>query len=235
MPDLDPAHESPQRVATPTAAIFDLDGTITQHSTYIPFIWRVARTNPAKLIHVAPILAAAALYRARLMSRAKLKELMLGGVLGGMPMVEVQRYAVEFTDQCMRQALRPGALKRIERHKAAGDYLILATASFEFYAEIFGQRLGFDQVIATKTVRDPQGRITGAIDGENCRGEAKLRRIFEALPALKAQFRVVAYSDHHVDLPLLRWADCAFAVNPTKSLRQQAPAENFEILDWNVA
>lgn len=233
MPDPADDHQRPARTAT--AAIFDLDGTITKHGSHTPFIWGVARRKPAKLIHIAPILAAAMLYKGRLMSRAQLKEIMLGAVLGGAPNAEVQRHALDFADHWLPRSLRPGALKRIERHKAAGDYLILASASFEIYAEIFGRRLGFDRVIATKTVRDPHGRMTGAIDGENCRGQAKLRRIQGAWPELKSQFKVIAYSDHHVDLPLLRWADCAFAVNPTKSLRRQARAEQLEILDWNVA
>ncbi len=160
---------------------------------------------------------------------------MLRAALGGVPSADVHRYAVDFTDRCLRRTLRPGALKSIARHKVAGDYLILATASFEFYAEIFGQRLGFDRVIATKTVVDTQSRITGAIDGENCRGDEKLLRVLRALPELRSRFRVVAYSDHHADLPLLRWADRAFAVNPTQSLQEYARAEHFEILDWNVA
>jgi len=235
MSDTNPTDDRQPPATTPTAVIFDLDGTITKHGTYTPFVWHVARRNPAKMIYVAPILAAASLYCVRLLSRARVKEVMLGAVLGGAPKAEVKRQAVDFAEHCLRQALRPGALKSIEKHQAAGDYLILATASFDFYAEIFGQRLGFDLTIATKTVRDAEGRMTGAIDGENCRGEAKLQAILAALPELKSRFQIIAYSDHHVDLPLLRWADRSFAVNPTRSLRHQALAEHFEILDWNVA
>ncbi|MDP6183004.1 MAG: HAD-IB family hydrolase [Gammaproteobacteria bacterium] len=219
----------------PTAAIFDLDGTITRYGTYTPFVWGVACREPAKLVHVVPVLAAAAAYKTGLITRTRLKERMLLATLGGVSRAEVRRHATDFTDRFMRGNVRPGALKSVERHKTEGDYLILATASFAFYAEIFAQRMGFDRVIATRTVLDTEGRMTGAIDGENCRGDAKLLRVIGTLAELGSQFRTVVYSDHHADLPLLRWADHAFAVNPTKALKQCARAERFEILDWNVA
>jgi phosphoserine phosphatase len=43
---------------------------------------------------------------------------------------------------------------------------------------------------------------------------------------------VIAYSDHHADLPLLHWADKAVAVNPTRRLAATAGIEGIAIEDW---
>ena len=42
---------------------------------------------------------------------------------------------------------------------------------------------------------------------------------------------MVAYSDSHVDLPLLRWAHKGVAVNPSRRLRRCARSEGLEIVD----
>jgi phosphoserine phosphatase len=53
-----------------------------------------------------------------------------------------------------------------------------------------------------------------------------------ALSADRAQACVIAYSDHHSDLPLLRWADRAVAVCPSAALAAAATAEGFVIESW---
>jgi HAD superfamily hydrolase (TIGR01490 family) len=208
--------------AKPVAAVFDLDGTITQHPSYIPFLYSVARRTPLKLLYAGPILLAALAYKLGLITRGRLKEFMLKTVLGGASREAVTAYAVAFVERCISHGLRPGALQAIAEHKARGDYLILATASFEFYVERLGGRLHFDAVVATRSLWDDGGRIVGRIDGENCYGAEKLRRLERALPDLRTNYRVIAYSDSHVDLPLLRWADAGIAVNPTRRLRTRA-------------
>lgn len=233
MPGARPAEETGGGSARPVAAVFDLDRTVTKWGTFTPFLLFAARRRPLKYLLIGPLLLAALGYKLGLISRGRLKEFMLTSVLGGATRDEVAALAGAFIEQRVNQGLRPGALRAIAEHKAKGCYLILATASFEFYVERLGHQLGFDRVVATRSLWDQGGRLVGRIDGENCYGAEKLRRLEEALPELSARYRVVAYSDSHADEPLLGWADIGIAVNPTRRLRRRAKAGDFELVDWN--
>jgi HAD superfamily hydrolase (TIGR01490 family) len=224
-----------QAQARPVAAVFDLDGTITKRATYLPFLLSVARLRPSKFLHAGPILVAALAYKLGLISRGRVKEIMLGAVLGKASRDEVAVYADTFVAQCLSRGLRPGALRAIAEHRAEGHTLILATASFDFYVERLGEKLGFNSVIATRSAWDNGGRLFGRIDGENCYGAEKLRRLEEAMPGLRANHQIIAYSDSHVDLPLLCWADTGIAVNPSRKLRDRARSRGLTVVDWSQA
>lgn len=226
---------SPDVAARPVAAVFDLDKTITRRATYVPFLLSIARCDFRKLLYAAPIAGAGLAYKLGLISRGRVKEIMLSTIVGRASRSEVAAYAEAFVAECVTRGLRSGALRAIAEHRARGHKLILATASFDFYVEPLGRELGFDSVIATRSAWDEGGRLLGRIDGENCYGAEKLRRLEEALPDLRSNHRVVAYSDSHVDLPLLRWAHEGVAVNPSRRLRRRARSDGLDVVDWNAA
>jgi len=217
----------------PTAVLFDLDRTITRRGTYTPFLFWVARRRPAAFLSVPLLLAAALAYRMRWIGRGRLKEIMLWRVMGAMPRAEVDAFAEGFVDAEIEQRLRPGARVAIDCHRHAGHRLVLITASFNFYAEIFAQKLGFGDVVATAAEWDDQDCLTGRLVGENCYGPAKFRALSEKLPDLKDSHHLIAYSDHHTDADLLTWVDAGTAVNPSRRLRQLAERQGLTIIDWN--
>lgn len=53
-------------------------------------------------------------------------------------------------------------------------YAVIISASPDFLLEDISERLGFDTLICTR-----HNKKTGAITGENCRGEEKVRRLYE--------------------------------------------------------
>ncbi len=222
---------SPQHTR-PIAALFDLDRTITTRGTYTPFILSVARHKPRAFARVPAIVHAAWCYRRGRITRSALKETMLKAVLSNALRAEVDIFARAFVETWLQRYIRPGARRTIATHRAAGDYLILITASFDFYASLFADALGFNTVIATQAAWDDQGRLTGAIEGENCYGASKLKALIHRFPDLKTRYETCVYSDHHTDLPLLEWADRAVAVNPDRKLASLAKAAGFEVRDW---
>lgn len=224
---------SSETAGRPVVAIFDLDRTITRYGTYVPFLWSAALRHPPRLLYAGPILLAAAVYKLRLITRKRLKEFMLSAVLGGASRREVEARAEAFVARCTAHGIRPGARRAIQEHKDNGDYLVLATASLDLYVNRFGAYFGFDAVVATKTNWHEAGRISGRIDGENCYGAEKLRRLETDLPEMRGDYLIFAYSDSHADLPMLRRADRAFAVNPSRRLRRLAAKEAIEVVDWN--
>ena len=99
---------TPYVAARPVAAVFDLDKTITRRATFIPFLLSVARRDPQTLIHAAPIAGAGLAYKLGLVSRARVKEIMLSGFLGTARRPEVSKYADDVVAACIARGLRPG-------------------------------------------------------------------------------------------------------------------------------
>ncbi|MCA1750059.1 MAG: HAD-IB family hydrolase, partial [Sphingomonadales bacterium] len=95
--------------------------------------------------------------------------------------------------------------------------------------------LGFDDVVATASRRDEEGRVLARIDGENCYGTAKLRMI-EAWAAdyapIRGAIHVRFHSDSESDLPVFEWSDERIAVNPTAKLRKLAEERGWPIIAW---
>ncbi len=218
-------------------AIYDMDKTITRAATWTPFLRHAVRARAPWRAALLPILAGVGFgYWAGIGDRASLKEnaqrLMIGDTVRA---ADLAALADGFAGALMKTGIYPAAIARIADDRAAGYRLVLATASFDFYVQAIAARLGFDAVIATRSVVDDQGGVRAAIAGENCYGAAKLQMI-EAWLAAQGIARDAAhirfYSDHVSDAPTLAWADEAFAVNPHPPLRAMAARRGWLVLDW---
>ena len=220
-----------------TVAVFDMDRTITRSGTFSPFLLHFCRTNKAKYVHVPYILGSMIAYKAGFFSRKALKERMLDSFLAGLPRRDVSAYARSFLQHLLdNDGFCPGALKAIAGHKDAGHTLVIATASMDFYVEVIAAHLGFDHIVATGSCWTPEDTLTREIIGENCYGSGKLDMVKKALPDIdmaRENYHVIAYSDHHTDMPLFNWADVAVAVNPNSKLTKLAGQKGFQLDNWH--
>lgn len=216
-----------------TIVFFDLDGTITRRDTYVVYLLGFLVRRPWHFARQAvPLAWAVALHWAGLRDNTWLKCTFLARILGGRPRAELEDWTVRFVDGLLRRGLRSQALAEIAAHRAAGDRLILMTASLDVYALPIGERLGFDGVIATRTMVDGAGRLTGELEGGNCYGGEKLVRAKAVVDQLEPGTRTVVYTDHHSDFELLRWAHRAVAVRPTRRLRSLLGASGIPAAEW---
>ncbi len=217
-------------------AVYDMDKTITYAPTWTSFLVRTAKSEAPWRLALLPVAALATLgYVARLIGRARLKEITHRLLLGpAMPEPVAARAAERFAEHVVASGLYAGALAQIAEDRAAGYRLVLATASYGFYARAIAARLGFEAVIATEVERD-HGVIRPRIAGENCYGPAK-RAMLEAWLAGQGIARPDAmvrfYSDHVSDVPSLEWADVAIATNPHTQLRARAWEHGWWVVDW---
>ncbi|MDP9086299.1 MAG: HAD-IB family hydrolase [Pseudomonadota bacterium] len=217
-------------------AIYDMDRTITRRATYTPFLLHAARLRGSWRLALVPVvLGSMAAYGLKAIDRARLKEinhrLLLGYALSD---DELQPLIEAFAEQTLRENIQPGAVRAIARDRAEGRRLVLATASYALYVEAIAERLGFDDVIATKSVRGADGRLIARIDGDNCYGPAKLRMIRQWIDDEQIERgRVRFYSDHVSDALVFEWADEAVAVNPSRGLRKLAIQRDWEVADWS--
>lgn len=224
--------------AAPAArvAVFDLDGTITGRDTFQRFLISVLLRSPTRWAR-APLLAwAVGLFALRRRDNHWLKAYFLRHIVGGQPGGRVARLAASHVRSVLKTEVLPRALDEVNRHRAAGARLVLASASPDLYTRPLGAALGFDAVVCTEVERDGDGRPTGRLRGGNCYGEEKRRRVERLLRAEGLDWGdVTAYSDHHADLPLLRVAGTGYAVDPSPRLRREAAAAGWPVLDWHEA
>ena len=218
-------------------AVYDMDRTVTRRATYTPFLLHCAlRRAPWRLLFLPLVLLSMLAYVARLIDRAKLKEINHHLLLGSKIHPRDLKPLVEsFADTQVVTNIRPGARKAIARDKAEGRRLVLATASYRLYADAIADRLGFDVVIGTGSVIGLDERVHAKIAGENAYGEAKMRMIADWVEKSGLQGvhgHVRFYSDHVSDRPALEWADEPVAVNPHGKLRRLAEERGWVVEDW---
>jgi HAD superfamily hydrolase (TIGR01490 family) len=218
-------------------AIYDMDRTVTRRATYTPFLLHCAmRRAPWRLLFLPFVVLSMLAYVARLIDRARLKEINHHLLLGSKIHPRELHHLVEsFADKQVASNIRPGARKAIARDKAEGRRLVLATASYRLYADAIAGRLGFDDVIGTGSIIGLDERVHAKIAGENCYGPAKLRMIADwvdksGLKGVHGHVRF--YSDHVSDQPAFEWSDEPIAVNPHGKLRRLAERRGWRIEDW---
>ncbi len=196
-------------------AIYDLDRTITRSPTFTPFLLFAARRDAPWRLALLPVWIVALIgYRIGLYGRETLKpfgiRLFVGNLIGRQ---RADRLAREFADRLNRESgYLPGALRQIEADRASGATLVIATAAPEFYAREIARRLGFDACLASLHERGADGSYKAKLAGRNNYGAEKWRRVQawlveEAID--RGAVKIVAYSDHLSDAPLLNAADRA--------------------------
>jgi HAD superfamily hydrolase (TIGR01490 family) len=217
-------------------SIFDLDRTITRSGTWSPFLMFAAmRRSPWRILLVPAAVGAMAGYKARLISRKRLKEIMHTLMLGtSMPRQMVVMLASAYADHTMAHNAYAEAAMLIAKEQAAGRRVIIASAAHEFYLEAIAARLGVHEVIGTHSVWHGD-RLTPRILGENCYGASKCAMLVDHLKKIgldRAALHIRFYSDHISDRPAFDWADEAVAVNPSRKLAHHARAMGWPVLDW---
>jgi HAD superfamily hydrolase (TIGR01490 family) len=218
-------------------AIYDMDRTVTRRATYTPFLLHCAvRRAPWRLIFLPLVLLSMLAYVAKLIGRAKLKEINHQLLIGHWIHPRKLKPLVEsFADKQVAGNIRPGARAAIARDKAQGRRVVMATASYRLYAAAIAERLGFDDVIGTGSVIGLDERVRARIEGENCYADAKLRMIadwVEKSGLLGSHGHVRFYSDHASDAPAFEWSDEPVAVNPHARLARLAAERGWRVEDW---
>jgi len=216
-------------------AIYDMDRTVTRRATYTPFLLHCAlRRAPWRLLLLPFVIASMLAYVAKLIDRGRLKEINHHLLLGSeRHPAELKPLVESFAEATLARNIRPGAREAIARDKSEGRRVVMATASYRFYAREIAQRLGFDECIGTNSILGLDERVHARIDGQNCYGPAKLMMIEEWLGRSGlSRGHVRFYSDHASDAPVFEWADEAVAVNPHDRLAKLAKSRDWRVEDW---
>jgi phosphatidylglycerophosphatase C len=218
-------------------AIYDLDRTITDRPTFTHFLVHYARRQQPFRLALVPIWIVALLgCKLGLYARKPLKQFGIAMFMGReiLPNI-VNRAALDFIDKAILDGCQPGAIQSIQSDREDGYRLVLATAAPEFYAKEIGARLGFDEVIATRHIVNPKGNITNRIDGENCYGPEKRRRVEQWLleqGISRGDAHIRFYTDDVSDAPLLYFANEGHAINPDRAFADAAVESGWTLLNF---
>ncbi len=145
-----------------------------------------------------------------------------------------QQASERFMNEVIRPNLLPQARALIEQHRAAGDQIIIITATNEFVTRPIAEAFGVQELIAIELERDAAGWITGEIRGIPSFREGKVLRLEQWLANHGldwSQTDMTFYSDSTNDLPLLEKAHVPVATNPGAELRAIAQQRGWRILD----
>ncbi|MBB3764536.1 HAD family hydrolase [Sphingomicrobium lutaoense] len=216
-------------------AIYDMDRTVTRRATYTPFLLHCAmRRSPWRLLLLPLVIGSMLAYLAKLVDRGELKEINHFLLLGRRRSpAELEPLVKSFADRQIASNIRPGAVGAIARDKAEGRRVVMATASYRFYAKEIADRLGFDDCIGTNSVLGLDEVVHAKIDGENCYGPAKKRMIDDWVATHEiSPGKIRFYSDHASDKPVFEWSDEPVAVNPHGKLQRLAEERGWRIEDW---
>ena len=146
-------------------AVFDFDGTVIRGDSVVALLLYARKRKAIPLSG----LIRAALYG--LAYRVKLTDALTAkarshAFLADMPAKEREDFLRAFARTLADRAY-PQAVEQMRRHRAAGDMVMICSASCACYMRYVSELLGADALLCTPS--EPDGRVRGP----NCRGEEK--------------------------------------------------------------
>ena len=144
----------------------------------------------------------------------------------------------QFMDTVILPAVIPQARALVRQHQAAGDWVLIVTATNVFVTEPIAAEFGVEHLIGIELASAPDAQglpwYSGSIAGVPSFREGKITRVQSwlaergtTLDALHSTF----YSDSMNDLPLLERVTEPVATNPDPRLRALAHERGWRILD----
>ena len=182
---------------------FDFDGTLTCKDSFAAFL--TATCGPARVGAAFILQPRLGLDYLATRDRGALKARLLRRLLGPVAQGELETLMRAFVARTGMGLFRPDALAAWRAYADTGVQRVIVTASPDLLVGGFGRLIGADRVIGTRLGFSAEDRLLPALDGENCRGEEKVRRLREAFGMdfiLQA-----AYGDTSGDKEMLAFAE----------------------------
>ena len=213
-------------------AIFDLDNTLLAGDS--DYLWGEFLVEKGIVDGAAYRLANEhfyAQYRAGCLDIAEFLRFALKP-LADHPPGQLYRWRGQFIEESIKPILLPAAFAAVDKHRQAGDLLLVITATNRFITEPIVKLYGIEHLIATSPeFRD--GRYTGDFEGVPCFQEGKVKRLDEWLENSGHDLHGSwFYSDSHNDLPLLKKVSNPVAVDPDETLGRFAEEKGWTVVSF---
>lgn len=143
---------------------------------------------------------------------------------------DLYRWRAEFMAEKIEPIILPAARDLVERHRGAGDTLLIVTATNSFITGPIAQRFAVDHLLATEPERNGAG-FTGRVAGTPCFQQGKVTRLQQWLAEQGEDLAgSYFYSDSRNDLPLLELVSHPHAVDPDAALAATASQRGWPVL-----
>jgi phosphatidylglycerophosphatase C len=172
-------------------AAFDFDGTLINGDSLLPFLLKVAGTRrlAMALLRSSPTIG----------SRDRFKQNVLEKLIAGRTEAALRPPAEDYGRSLLKR-IRPDVLAQLRYHQNEGHTVVLVSASPTLYLDELCRQLGIVHNLSTR-LEISDGRLTGRLDGGNCRGFEKVRRLREFVG--EAPCDLYTYADARSDRPLM--------------------------------
>ncbi len=151
-------------------------------------------------------------------------------ILGRTEMARLDQWHREFMRDCIEPIILAKGEALLAEHRAAGDKLLIITATNRFVTAPIAQRLGVETLLATECEM-ADGRYTGRTTDIPCFREGKVTRLARWLDETGFSLDDSSfYSDSLNDLPLLEQVTRPVAVDPDPKLRAEAEQRGWPVI-----
>ncbi|MGV0603383.1 HAD-IB family hydrolase [Mycolicibacterium sp. XJ1904] len=217
-----------------TAAFFDLDKTVIAKSSTLAFSKPFFAQG---LMNRRAVLKSTYAQFLFLMSGADRDQMdrmraYVTNMCAGWDVEQVKSIVGETLHDVVTPLVFAEAAELIADHKLCGRDVVMVSASGEEIVAPIARALGATHAMATRMVVE-DGKYTGEI-AFYCYGEGKVAAIRELAAregyALEHSY---AYSDSITDLPMLEAVGHPHVVNPDRTLRKEAAARGWPVLDFS--
>ena len=197
-------------------AIFDIDYTITRKETLMEFFKYLVSKDIKNIKFLPRALYSGLMYGIKVYDEKRVKECFLK-FIENIDEAELAKLTKSFYDEKISKIL----------YKDEVYMVVLISASPEFYVKEFYAIKEVDLIIGTKFTFEG-GKFIRKMDGNNCKGEEKVRRLNKVLKEknIKVDFKnSYMFSDSLSDKPLLDLVGNPYLINYKKK-------HEIEILRW---
>lgn len=215
------------------AAFFDIDHTVLEINSGSRWIGHMYRTKQMSLVGIGRAMVWLAQYRFGLLDYEAMAARVLAGY-AGKAVEPIAREVAEWFARDVAWAICKEARTAVDRHRDAGDLVVLLTSATQFLTEPVATALAIDHWLCTRIEVDA-GVFTGRYRVPACYGPGKVRYAEEFAAAhgvdLGASY---FYTDSYTDLPMLERVGQPRVVNPDPRLRRLARARGWPVEIWTA-
>lgn len=207
-------------------AIFDIDYTITKKETLMELFKYSIKVDKRNIRFLPRAIFCGIMYMLKIYDEKMVKEKFLK-FLDGIKEKDLAKLVKDFYHDRLKILLYEDALNMIKKLKKEGYDIYLISASPEFYVKEFYDIQEVDKIIGTR-FSFTNGIFTRKMEGKNCKGQEKVKRLTEFLENEKIEIdfkESYMFSDSLSDKPLLDLVGKPYLINYKKN-------HHIEILKW---
>lgn len=131
--------------------------------------------------------------------------------LNGLNKEKLESYAELFLESKILPNLNEKVFEKFLNHLNANDFVIINSGGYQPYLDLFAKKYGVKKLFSTQ-FKYKGSIFTGEIDGIDCLGQEKVRKMKEEGINFNNYTEIIVYSDSITDMPIFDLATTKVAI-----------------------